>query len=156
MENLQIPETKLYELALGDKKHQESIRDKINDYYISLFAAIIAVTPFIDKVTVIAPDAYEGHLMRLSLTILSLVGLALAVTWSKNLKRTLIYLETLDKMIKDLEKKYKFSYITHIDEQLEKKKSPGRITKYQLVMPYTFIAIFVGTIVYSLSWLMIK
>jgi hypothetical protein len=77
----------------------------------------------------------------------------LSVTWVLNLKRTLFYIESLDKIIMELEIRYKQPFITKIAFELVEKHSPGRITKYQQVIPYTFIAIFLGIIIYSLLWI---
>lgn len=77
----------------------------------------------------------------------------MSVTWALNLKRTLFYIESLDKIIMELEIRYKQPFITKISFELLEKKSPGRITKYQQVIPYTFIAIFLGIIIYSLLWI---
>ena len=151
--NLLIPESELYKIAIDNKQHNENRRDEINTYYISLLAAIIAAIPFIDKITSIAPSNYEGYIIRASLTILSLIGLILAVTWGLNLKRTLFYLQSLDKIIMELEIKYKQPFITRISFDLINKKSPDRITKYQLIIPYTFVIIFLGIIVYSILWI---
>ena len=65
-----ITEEKIYELALDEKKHYETRRDEINQQYISLFAAIIAVTPFINNMVDAVPGRYEGLVIRASLTVL--------------------------------------------------------------------------------------
>ena len=148
-----LSDSELYKIAINDKQHHEDRRDEINTYYISLLAAIIAAIPFIDKVTMAAPSGYEGYIIRGTLTVISLIGLILSVTWVLNLKRTLFYIESLDKIIMELEIRYKQPFITKIAFELVEKHSPGRITKYQQVIPYTFIAIFLGIIIYSLLWI---
>ena len=74
------------------------------------------------------------------------------MTCELNLKRTLFYIESLDKIIMELEIKYKQPFITRISLHLIEKKAPGRITKYQQVIPSAFIVIFFGIIIYSLVW----
>ena len=150
---LLLDDTELYKIALKDKQHHESRRDEINTYYISLIAAIIAAIPFIDQVREVAPKGYEGCIIKLSLTIIAIIGLILSSTWSLNLKRTLFYIESLDKIIMELEIKYNQHFITRITMNLVEKHAPGRITKYQQALPYTFIVIFVSVIAYSMLWM---
>ena len=144
---------KIYELALGEKKHYETRRNEINQQYISLFAAIIAATPFINNMVDSLPSRYEGLVIRASLTILSLIGLVLSFIWLANLKRILFLIESLDKIIIDLEKKYDIVFQLGILMALEKKGVPDRITKYQIMMPRMFIFIFTSIIIYSLTWI---
>lgn len=151
-----ITDDKLYELSLENKKHQENKRDEINNYYITLLSSMIAVIPFIDKATAIIPGISQGSSARLFLTVLSLIGLILSTTWLLSIKRILIYSEILDTKIFALEKKYKIDYLTDISQKLEQKHAPGRVTKYQLIIPHTFRIVFVAIIMYSLSWLAIK
>jgi hypothetical protein len=146
----------LYELALDEKKHHEQRRDEINGCYISLFAAIIAVTPFINNIVDAVPGKYEGIVIRASLTILSLIGLVLAIIWSANLKRILFIIQYLDEVVSDLEKKYDIKFKIDLFNQLDKKGAPDRITKYQIMMPRMFIIIFSSIIIYSLTWLIAK
>lgn len=151
-----IADDKLYELALAERKHKEDRRDQINSYYISIFAAIIAISPFLDKISEGTSEASKGVIIKISLTVLASIGLILSLTWAANLKRLLIYLQSMDKLILDMEKKYSISFITYISQQLYSHKSPDRITKYQIVLPYTFIIIFMCTIIYSLGWIIVK
>lgn len=151
-----ISEEKLYELALDEKKHHEQRRDEINGGYISLFAAIIAITPFINNIVDAVPGRYEGMVVRVSLTILSLIGLILAIIWSANLKRILFIIQYLDEVVADLEKKYDIKFKIDLFNQLDKKGAPDRITKYQIMMPRMFIIIFSTIIIYSLTWLIAK
>ncbi len=150
-----LSEEKIYDLAMEEKKHHEARRDEINGHYISLFAAIIAVTPFINNLVDAVPGGYEGLVIRMSVTILSLIGLVLSIIWAANLKRILFQVEYLDKVILDLEKKHDISFKIDLFKQLEKKGSPDRITKYQLMMPRMFIFIFCSIIIYSLTWIFI-
>lgn len=149
-----IPEQRIYELALEEKRHHETRRDEINNQYISLFAAIIAVTPFINNITTVIPGKHEELVIKLALIILSFIGLILSTLWSANLKRILFYLESLDKIIKHLEAKYDISFTISIFKELEKKGAPDRITKYHLMMPRMFIVIFSTIILYSISWIL--
>lgn len=145
-----ISDTKLYEIAISNKQHTEDRRDEINDYYISLFAALVASMPFIEKITTNVTDCSNNYVTKLSLAILALIGLILAITWASNLKHTLYYLKSLDEIIIDLEKKYNKPFITNLIKELERSKAPRRVTKHQLMIPYTFIAIFSLIIIYSI------
>lgn len=149
---LLLTDNELYKIAISDKQHHESRRDEINTYYISLLAAIIAAVPFLNQVKDVSPAGYEGYLIRGSLTVIAGIGFILAITWRLNLKRTLFYIESLDQIIMELEIKYNQPFITRISFDLIGKHSPGRITKYQLAIPVTFICIFLGIIIYSLLW----
>ncbi|RYE05825.1 MAG: hypothetical protein EOP33_01005 [Rickettsiaceae bacterium] len=148
-----ISEEKIYELALNEKKHYEDSRDQINGQYIGLFAAIIAVTPFINNMVEAVPGKYEGLVIRVALTMLSLIGLILSFLWLANLKRILFLLEALDKIVINLEKEYDIAFKLDLFKELEKKGAPDRITKYQILMPRMFILIFTGIIIYSLAWI---
>lgn len=151
-----IADDKLYELSLENKKHQENKRDEINNYYITLLSSMIAVIPFIDKVTTIIPGISQGSSARLFLTVLSFIGLILSTTWLLSIKRILMYSEILDAKIFALEKKYEIDYLNYISQQLGQKNAPSRVTKYQLVIPHIFRVVFVAIIIYSLSWLAIE
>ncbi|ASX28347.1 hypothetical protein BA173_06095 [Rickettsia sp. MEAM1 (Bemisia tabaci)] len=102
-----ITDTKLYEIAIANKQHVEDRRDEINNYYISLFAALVASIPFIEKITTNVAECNTN-----------------------------------------LEQKYNKPFITNIVRDLERSKTPRRITKHQLVIPYTFISIFSLIIIY--------
>src|SRR5690349_2850964 len=108
-----MPDSKLYELALSEKKHREDRRDDINNYYTSLFAAIIAAIPFIEKVTgAIIDQHHSSYLVKLSLTALSSIGLILAITWALSLTYTLAYLKSLERLITNIEMKYNQPFLT--------------------------------------------
>lgn len=147
---------KLYETVLEEKKHHEQRRDDINGQYISLFAAIIAITPFINNLVDAVPGRYEGLVIRSSLTVLSFIGLILSMIWAANLKRILFIVKYLDKVILDLEREYDISFKVELFNQLDKKGAPDRITKYQIIMPRMFIVIFSIIILYSLSWVIFR
>lgn len=155
-EEVLVSNSKLYELSLEERKHKEDRRDQINSYYISLFAAIIAISPFIDKIAEGVSELHKGYIIRVSLTVLASIGLILAIAWAANLRRLLAYLQSVDKLILDMESKHSISFITYISQQLHNKHSPDRITKYQIVLPYTFAVIFISTIIYSLGWIIAK
>ena len=144
-----ITQAKLYELAIQHKQHQEDRRDNINSYYISLFSAIVAVMPFINKVN----ESYTHHefyIVKLSLLALSLVGFVLSTTWWLNLKRILLYLQAVDKFLITSEKAQDVTFIKYITEQLNEAKAPDRITKTQFVLPSTFMLIFITSLIYFL------
>jgi len=156
MSNELISDFELYKLLLEDKKHQESVRDTINYYYIILLSSILAVAPFVDKVPIVAPILGEAQAMQIFLILLSLIGFILSVIWSQNIKRIAFYTKALDQFISELEEKYDKPYLTRIWHDLEKHNAPGRITKHQVIMPNTFKSIFLLTIIYSLYYLLLK
>lgn len=148
-----VSHEKLYELLMEDKKHQENKRDEINNYYITLLSSILAATPFIDKATTVLPDVEEGHLIRLFLTLISLIGFMLSFIWSSSIKRIVIYNEILDLKISKFENTHNIDFLTNIANEMKDKHAPAKITKYQLSIPYIFKMIFISTITYSLTWM---
>jgi hypothetical protein len=148
-----IDDSKLYELFLKDKQHKEDMRDQINAYYISLLTAVVGLVPFIDRIYHEADAIEKGHVVRLFLIAISLVGLVLACTWRLNIRRILCYLEFVDEQIEILEIRNNIHFISYIKSQKTVNKWPNRVTKYQLILPLTFIVIFIITILYSLTWL---
>lgn len=150
-----IPDDKLYQLNLEDKKHQETRRDEVNNFYITMLSGLIAAIPFIDKATAIVPGVSEGSAIRIFVTMLSLIGigLTLATTWAASVRRVLIYTEILDQKIFILENKYEIDNLADITKRLEIRNAPGRITRYQLLIPNIFRAIFAIIIIYSLLWI---
>jgi hypothetical protein len=151
-----LPDIKLYELSLQDKQHQEDRRDNINSYYISLFSAIVAVIPFIGEISRTSIEQHKYYLVKCSLVALCLIGFVLATTWLLNLKRILSYLRAADKFLALLEKRHDISFITYIAQELNRENAPDRVTKYQLVLPYTFMLGFFFGILYFLFIPMLK
>ncbi|MBA2628879.1 MAG: hypothetical protein H0U78_02450 [Rickettsiaceae bacterium] len=145
-----LPDIKLYELSLQNKQHQEDRRDNINSYYISLFSAIVAVIPFIDKISRKSLEHHKYYLVKCSLVVLCLIGFILATTWLMNLKRILSYLQAADKFLAILERKHNSGFITYIAKELSYENAPDRITKYQLALPYTFMLGFLFSMGYFL------
>lgn len=148
MEENTISDSKLYELALDSKKHAEDKRDEINKYYPSLFTAIIAITPFLTKLNETADKVVKHFSTPPILIILSLIGLAISISWLLTLKRTLSYLEAVDKFLLGLEKKNNQHFIAYINSYLEQTHSPGRVTKQTMLGPYIFIALFIAALTY--------
>ena len=148
-----IPDDKLYQLNLEDKKHQETRRDEVNNFYITMLSGLIAAIPFVDKATAIVPGVNEGSAVRIFVTILSLIGLALSTTWAASVRRVLIYTEILDQKIFILENKYEIDNLADITKRLEIRNASGRITRYQLLIPNIFRTIFAVVIIYSLLWI---
>jgi phosphate uptake regulator len=146
----------MYQQALADKKHQESKRDEINKEYISLFAAIIAITPFIANLANALPRVSEAYVVRFAVASLSLMGLILSMLWYANIKRIFVYLEIIDSVILKLENACGIEYSSYISKQLRVRESPDRITKYQLIMPKMFIIIFFATMLYAILELLAK
>jgi hypothetical protein len=143
MEENQLSDSKLYELALNTKNHAEDRRDEINKYYPSLFGAIIAIMPFIDRFNQNV-DKVIGHgfSIQIALMLLSTIGMIISLSWVLTLKRTFNYLEAIDKLLIDIEVRNGKSFILYTNKYLEKINSPERVTKQAMIVPYTFIIIF--------------
>lgn len=145
-----LSDNKLYQLAITEKQSHEARRDEINKYYITLFSSIIAIIPFINNFTKDSSFQYQLYATRTSLIILSIIGVILTITWILSLKRILVHLEILDKIIMELESRHNKLFITIILQELVKKHSPVRITKYQMIIPYVFISAFLAVILYCM------
>jgi hypothetical protein len=152
MEDGKILDAKIYELAINTKNHTEDRRDEINRYYTSLFAAIISIIPFIDKITNVEPSVIASYNVKIASTLLSFIGLTLSISWVLTLKRLYNFLEAMDKLLTMLESKYDKSFIIFISTYLSKIHSPDRVTKQVMLVPYTFVFIFTLILLYSLVY----
>lgn len=145
-----IDDSKLYELLLEDKKHTEDKRDSINSYYIILLTGIIGILPLIsDIANSINTTKDNTYIMKLASIVIEALGFALSIIWTLSLKRILFYLETLDELIENIEKKYNIIYTTYIKQKSQATQSPSRVTKYQQKLPYIFTLVFFICFIYS-------
>lgn len=134
-----------YELALEMKKHTEANREEINKYYTSLFAAIVSAIPFIDKFAGNGDDKDGGLDSNIVafIILLSIIGITLTFSWLKTLRRIAQYLEAVDVSIKKIERKQGKSLMNDIAKYLEEIDASSRVTKQEMWVPYTFMAVFV-------------
>ena len=150
-----INNSKLYELVLNCKIETEKNRDEINEYYTSLFTALVSLAPFLDKFTSTV-DLVDKYNIRYALLLLSSLGLILSFSWELTLKRIHTYLQGTDELLIILEKQSKISFISHMTKYLDKTHAPARVTKHQIIVPYAFFVIFAIIFIYSvmsvLSW----
>jgi hypothetical protein len=137
-----ISDSKIYELALNCKNHAEDRRDEINKYYPSLFTVIIAIFPLLNKLN-------ETTNIN-TLILLSIGGIVISISWLLTLKRTVNYLEAVDKLLIELEQRNNQSFISYINNYLEQHNSPRRVTKQTMAGPYIFMAIFASPLIYIL------
>lgn len=155
MKEERISDTKLYELVVNLKKHTEDSRDEINKYYTSLFTGIVAFMPFAHKFCGLENSNSESsYNVRFLLILLSIVTLILSLSWVLTLKRIYNYLEGMDKLLIKLEEINNISFIRYLNSYLYKNKSPDRVTKQQMWVPYTFIMIFSVTLLHSIFWIL--
>ena len=149
-----LTDVKLYELAIARNTNIEERREDINKYYTSLFTAIISIMPFINKIPLKESGIdklSEIDLINALLGFLSVVALSLSVSWILTLKRICYNLEAIDEFLIDVEKRHEKSFIGFLYNYLAKVKSPGRVTRNQMAVPYVFISIFSLVLIYSLS-----
>ena len=132
----------MYEIAMDTKYHTEERRDDINKFYISLFAAIISVTPFI--LTAI-DKTHVSFSFTISIFLFSLatIGISLSISWILMLQRMNFYLKGVENFVIGLERKYNKQFVIQVAEYLDQKNAPDRITKQQLIIPYVFTIIFI-------------
>lgn len=138
---------KMYEIILNYKSQMETRRDEINKYYISLFAALISFMPFIDKI--IRVESIKLHNIRYISILLSCLGFVLSISWKKALERIHSYIKGTEDLLMQIEKDFDTGFISHMFKYLHDTKSPARVTRYQMLVPDTFIAIFVIIFIYS-------
>lgn len=150
-----LPDSKIYELVIHTKDNTENQRDQINQYYTTLFAAIISVIPFIDNIVSNQSVVSSSFSVKTLLIILSLIGLILTVSWIMTLKRLCNLLEAIDQLLIELETKYNQSFVKYIASYLSKINAPERITKQTMLVPYGFAMVFMlilcTTMIYSLT-----
>jgi hypothetical protein len=154
MEGEKLFDSKMYELVLADRQHTEARRDEINKYYTSLFATIVSVVPFVDKIAKSASDAHSAQHTRLSFILLSLIGVILSISWIQTLKRLYYYIEAIEKLLMSLEKEHGQSFTRYISIYLAKSNSPDRVTKQSMWVPYAFTAIFLAILTYTIMGLL--
>jgi hypothetical protein len=141
--------SKLYSIVLNCKLETEKNRDEVNKYYISLFAGLVSIIPILDKFSH-SVNLTNEYNMRYALPLISSIGVMLSISWRLNLKRIHNYLQGVDELLVDMEKKSKISFITYMINYLNKTHSPARVTKQQIIIPYGFFLIFSVIFVYSL------
>lgn len=144
-----IATQKIYELILSAKGHYEERRDEINKFYISLLTIIASALPFLDKF-LLGGNISLIHDDKILSGVISILGVTLSVSWVRTLKRIYNCLEGIDQLLMNLEKKCNQSFITYLSSYLEQVGSPGRVTKQETLVPYTFFIIFMCSLVYCL------
>jgi hypothetical protein len=149
MKGEKLFDSKMYELVLADRQFSGVRRDELNKYYTSMFATILSVVPFVDKITKAVSDARSAQHTRLSFILLSLVGFILSISWMQTLKRLYYYIEATEKLLMSLEKEHGASFTTYIATYLSKSDAPDRITKQSMWVPYAFSVIFLVILTYT-------
>lgn len=156
--------TKIYEIAVDIKHNIQHSRDEINKYYTTLFTAIISMIFFFNKVLggdeTGANSQHNDNGSMFMPALMALMGLAPSISWLLSLKRIHIYMEGIDQFLLNLEMNnsanhqingpaHQANLFTFMDSYLNQINSPAGVTKQEFLVPYTFIAIFVLTIIIS-------
>lgn len=144
--------SKIYELILKYKSETETRRDEINKYYTSLFAALISLMPFIDKIVGTEDLINKNYNIKYVLILLSCLGIVLSISWKLVLYRILTYIQGTDELLAQMEKTFEMGFISYMFNYLDQAGSPARVTKHQMLVPNTFIIIFTITLIYSIIW----
>ena len=149
-----ISDEKLYELILSQKHYEEERRDEINKYYISLFTGMVAMAPIIEKFVEnkAINESLNNQFFRGMLLALAFIGISVSISWILTLKRIYNYLDSFDIVLIRLEEKYNKDFIRYVTRQLSKRHSPDRVTKQSMLIPITFLIIFVCSLLYNLSY----
>lgn len=157
---------KIYEIAVNIKHNIQHSRDEINKYYTTLFTAIISMIFFFNKVLgggdaqdgASQPDNSTSMLMPI---LMAIMGLAPSISWLLTLKRIHSYMQGIDQFLLNLEMNnqsehrvdgpgHQVNLFTFMNSYLTQVNSPASVTKQEFLVPYTFIAIFILTIIISL------
>lgn len=144
--------TRLYELVLNYKSSIEARRDEINKYYTSLFVAFISLIPFIDKFAGREDTITKSYNIRYILIISSCLGIVLSISWKLVLHRILSYIKGMEELLCQIEKDFEIGFITYMFSYLDQTNSPAQVTKNQMLVPNTFIMIFVIILIYCIVW----
>ncbi|GAB4165977.1 MAG: hypothetical protein Tsb006_5470 [Rickettsiaceae bacterium] len=145
-----MTDDKLYEIILNTKHHEEVRRDEIGKYYTSLFTAMVALMPVIEKFSEMGEANKVGTLVNYLLILLSVIGISISISWVLALKRIYNYIEGFDSLLTKLEQKHNQPFISYMSSFLSKISSPDRVTKQAMWLPYTFFTIFAFTLAYNL------
>lgn len=143
---------KLYELVLNYKNGIEVRRDEINKYYTSLFTALISLIPFVDKFIGSEDNLTNSYNIRYVSILLSFLGIVLSISWKLVLQRILNYIKGAEQLLCQIEKNFEVGFFSYMFNYLDQIDSPARITKHQMLIPNTFIIIFIVILIYSVSW----
>jgi len=154
---LQLDDTTLYKLAMELKQHIEKTREEMNKYFTSLFTAVLSAAPLAasfrpKQLTLL----FEQGTVWVLFSILASVGLVLALSWVLALNRIYRHGEGLNLFLISLEKKNNQSFMTFVDDYLKRVHSPNMVTKNQLMVPYTFMFIFLLGLLSSVSMLILS
>jgi hypothetical protein len=134
---------KQYEIILNNKNQIESRREEINKYYTSLFTALIALMPYIDKLTAANDCASKGNNgINYMLMLLSFLGIILSISWRLALGHMYYYIKGIEEFLAQIEKKSEIGFITYMFTYLTNTQAPKRVTKQQMLVPNTFMVIF--------------
>jgi hypothetical protein len=143
---------KQYEIILNSKNQLEARRDEINKYYTSLFAALISLMPWIGKIIETNDKISKSYNISYTLILLSFLGIILSISWKLALSRMYYYIKGTEVFLTQMEKNFEMRFITHMFTYLANTHAPGRVTKQQMLVPNTFIAIFIIIFIYSVMW----
>jgi hypothetical protein len=133
---------RLYELVLNSKTQIEVHRDEINKYYTSLFAALLTFTPVFDKLSSSFDFISKSYDIKYTLFVVSLLGIVLSISWRLALERIHTSLQGTDKLLIKMEMDLNISFMSYMGHYFDKVHAPKRVTKQQMLVPSTFIAIF--------------
>jgi hypothetical protein len=141
-----ITNSKIYELALAEKQHQETRRDEINKSYTSLFTAVLALAPIIDKF-ITAPANEKAYVTQIISIPLSVIGVLVSISWARTLKSIYNYIKSYEKFLIEVEKDLSPKFLTYVFNYLNKIDSSISVTKQEMWLPYTFgIAFFINLV----------
>jgi hypothetical protein len=150
MEKEEIPDPKLYGIILETKRHEETRRDEINKYYTSLFAALISIMPFIEK---LISNEMHHHIQSYTIIIimicLSVIGITISMSWILTLKRIFNYIEGFDRILIQIEELNHRFFIKIVSSYLNKINSPDRVTKQTMLLPTISLWIFILILIYN-------
>jgi hypothetical protein len=147
---------KQYEIILNNKNQIEIRRDEINKYYTSLFAALISFISCIDKITDTSDSASRGYNINYILILLAFLGIILSISWRLALGRMYHYIKGTEVFLAQMEKDLGMGFIKHMSRYLANTHAPEQVTKQEMLVPNTFIVVFIIIFTYSVMWCFFK
>lgn len=138
-----LPREKMYDWVLGLRRHQEVRRDEIQKYYTSLFTGMLSAMPLIHEFFKMRGMTGGTSSLRGFLIMLSVAGIVIAVNWILTLMRIYHDLEGMDRMLAHMERGSSYPFINAMRMYRHKVGVPERISKQVMVIPATFLVLFV-------------
>jgi len=153
--NQEISNSTIYGIGIEYIKHTKDKRDEINRFFISLFSAALSFLPFLSNITEKVNIPY-GYSINIVLIVFSVLGIALCISWIMMLRYTMLFLQTVENRMKEIERKCNIEFLIYISHFVEQTDSPDRVTKQEMYISYAFLGVFLVILLTSLAYAVLK